>query len=99
MRQALKNFWAFISTQERRQVIYWLSSTVALIIFYVVVDSTYPLELEVFFYILGAYIIDSVLFFATWRQMPKIGNAMLTFLTILLTFGVIYYFLLGYTVI
>lgn len=99
VRQTLKYFWNFISKQERRQFSCWLILTAVLIIFYVVVDGTYPLEKEVIFYLLGAFIIDSLLFLTTWRYSSKIGNALLIFLTLLVVYGAIYYYLLGYTII
>lgn len=94
-----KNFWHYTADHERRQIIFWIVLTVALLILYVAIDSAYPLEKEALRYLLGAYVVDSILFLATFRQAPKIGNAVLIFLTIFILSCGVYYFLLGYTVI
>lgn len=96
---ALKIFWQIIKNHERRQLGYWLVLTVALGATYIAINSTYPLEGQVLRYLVGAYIIDSIFFLTTFRHDPKLASAMLVFLTIFEISCIIYYYLLGYSII
>jgi len=95
----LKYFWRVIKNQERRQLGYWLVLTIALGATYIAISSTYPLESQVLRYLVGAYVIDSIFLFAVFRHDSKLASAMLVFLTIFEISCIIYYYLLGYSVI
>lgn len=95
----ISTFWREITLAERKQLGYWLTLTLALGATYIAISSTYPLESQVLRYIVGAYIIDSIFFLTIFRQDRKLAGAMLVFLTIFEISCVIYYYLLGYSII
>lgn len=76
--------WFFSQpVSERSALLVWLATLVGMIVLGLMVAVNYSSDTSVYYYLVGLFIVDSVIFFSLYRQLPTIRVVMLTLLIVL----------------